>query len=79
MLNIYLSNRKTDAGAWLNFSANYQTIQQLFSVFGNAPLEIVAAETSVDDLHSHLKGKFFYTENRRVDSWEGKRKISPGL
>ena len=59
MLNVYLRNPQTDSGAWLNFPANYQTVQQLFSVLGNTPLEIVAAETSVDDLHAHLKGKFF--------------------
>lgn len=67
MLNVYLRNPQTDSGAWLNFPANYQTVQQLFSVLGNTPLEIVAAETSVDDLHAHLKGKFFDTEKSRYE------------
>lgn len=52
MLNVYLRNPQTDAGAWLNFPAGYQTVQQIFSVLGDTPLEIAAAETSVDDLHA---------------------------
>lgn len=67
MLNVYLRNPQTDAGAWLNFPAGYQTVQQIFSVLGDTPLEIAAAETSVDDLHAHLKGKFFDTEKSRYE------------
>lgn len=67
MLNVYLRNPQTDAGAWLNFPASYQTVQHLFSVLGDAPLEIAAAETSVNDLHVHLKGKFFDTEKSRYE------------
>ncbi len=67
MLNVYLRNPQTDAGAWLNFPASYQTVQHLFSVLGDAPLEIAAAETSVNDLHVHLKGKFFDTEKSRCE------------
>lgn len=67
MLNVYLRNPQTDAGAWLNFPASYQTVQHLFSVLGDAPLEITAAETSVNDLHVHLKGKFFDTEKSRCE------------
>ena len=67
MLNVYLRNPQTDAGAWLNFPASYQTVQHLFSVLGDTPLEIAAAETSVDDLHAHLKGKFFDTEKSRYE------------
>ncbi|SEU09968.1 DUF6329 domain-containing protein [Enterocloster clostridioformis] len=67
MLNVYLRNPQTDAGVWLNFPASYQTVQHLFSVLGDTPLEIAAAETSVDDLHAHLKGKFFDTEKSRYE------------
>ncbi len=67
MLNVYLRNTQTDERAWLNFPASYQTVQHLFSVLGDAPLEIAAAETSVDDLHVHLKGKFFDTEISRYE------------
>lgn len=67
MLNVYLRNPQTDAGAWLNFPANYQTVQHLFSVLGDAPLEIAAAETSVDDLNAHLKGKFFDAGKSRYE------------
>lgn len=67
MLNVYLRTPQTDAGAWLNFPASYQTVQHLFSVLGDAPLEIAAAETSVNDLHVHLKGKFFDTEKSRYE------------
>ena len=35
MLNVYLRNPQTDAGAWLNFPASYQTVQHLFSVLGD--------------------------------------------
>ena len=85
MLNVYLRNPQTDAGAWLNFPASYQTVQHLFSVLGDAPLEIAAAETSVDDLHAHLKDKFFDTEksryeldflNRRIEGLTNQEKIS---
>lgn len=29
MLNVYLRNPQTDAGAWLNFPASYQTVQHM--------------------------------------------------
>lgn len=35
MLNVYLRTPQTDAGAWLNFPASYQTVQHLFSVLGD--------------------------------------------
>ena len=83
MLNVYLRNPQTDSGAWLNFPANYQTVQHLFSVLGDAPLEIAAAETSVDDLHAYLKEEFFDAGkscyeldflNRRIEGFTDKEK-----
>ena len=34
MLNVYLRNPQTDAGAWLNFPASYQTVQHTLRCIG---------------------------------------------
>lgn len=63
-----MRNTKTDEGAWINFPASYQTVKNIFSYLGEDDLlEIDAAETSVDYLHTHLKGKFFDTEKSRSE------------
>ena len=51
MLNVYLRNTQTDERAWLNFPASYQTVQHLFSVLGDAPLEIAAADQVSGDIN----------------------------
>lgn len=59
MLNLYLRNPQTDSGAWLDFPANYQTVQHLFSVLGDALPEIFDTEKSryeLDFLNHRIEG-----------------------
>ena len=68
MLNVYLKNKETSQEMWVNFPLRSEDIQNLSENFEKGTFaEILAAETSLNDLHAHLKGKFFDSGNTRYE------------
>ena len=59
MLKVYLRAPETDTRVWLAFPVKYQTVNNLYSILGKGPFEIVEAETSLETLSICLKGKYF--------------------
>ena len=61
MLNVYLRTPQTDAGAWLNFPASYQTVQHLFSVLGDLlDEEKVGQEMRRSDMGTYTEAGYIF-------------------
>lgn len=67
MLKVYLRAPETDTRVWLAFPVKYQTVNNLYSILGKGPFEIVEAETSLETLSICLKGKYFEVEKTRYE------------
>ena len=62
MLNVNLASNESGSSEWINFPASGLRIKEVFTELmsseSNPFLQIMAAETSVTHLHSHLVGKY---------------------
>ena len=70
MLNVYLRTPQTDAGAWLNFPASYQTVQHLFSVLGDLlDEEKVGQEMRRSDMGTYTEAGYIFPNSMPHQEW----------